>query len=680
MNLLSNFKPFKISKLLKKIRRFIRNLLIRKSLQKKREILRNSAISNKIFKKIYKNSNIEGIQKIFFENHLFAYSNEKEKEFLIKKINESCSDFLRDCLNYANNIVNNDFTIFEKKYSADDELDWNHSFFTNFRWSFIKSEKIMKHPLNKNVDIKYVWELNRHQFLPYLGLAYYYTGDEKYAKAFKYLVLDWISKNPPLYGINWISGLEVSLRLTSWLFSLFFFKSSNEINNVAFFEKIFKSLFQHAYFLRKFYERKSFNHTVGDLFGLFFFSKVFEKIKVMKKWEKKSYKLLYNEILRQIQSDGTHIEQSINYHRFVLEFFTLFIILNEEKLDRKAKKHIEKMYDFLILIIKPDGTYPLIGDNDDGKVLFLNCIKNNSVLELLNLGSILFNRGDLKFISKKLSLSSILLLGEKGFKLYKNLQEREPDKRMNFFQDAGFFVMRNSWAVNSHYLFVDFSDFGPNNASHSHSDITNIILCYNGKNIINDSGTYSYNLSWEDRNLYRSSLAHNLLTVNFKNQAKIKNWFAWENLPKVKRLVLINGDKIKLACLHDGYVNYFVERIILTNKNLSEILIKDKLLPNPKGAKEKLENVNIFLHFDKEVKIKKLNDSVVINDELKFRFHSKHKFSIILDRSYYSPHYGLRFERPIIKINFKVNNNNLDKLELITKITAIDNKKTNISK
>jgi len=250
---------------------------------------------------------------------------------------------------------------------------------------------------------------------------------------------------------------------------------------------------------------------------------------------------------------------------------------------------------------------------------------------------------------------------------------------MNFFQDTGFFVTRNSWAVHSHYLFVYFSDFGPKDALHSHSDITNIILCYNGKNIINDSGTYSYNLSWEDRNMYRSSLAHNILTINFKNQAKIKSWFAWENLPRVKRLVLINGDKIKLACLHDGYVNYFVERIILTNKNLSEILIKDKLLSNLKRAKGKLENVNLFLHFDKEVKIKKINDSVVINEELKFCFHSKHKFSIILDRSYYSPRYGLRLERPTLKINFKVNNNNLNKLELITKITPIDKKHSDIS-
>ncbi|GAH32555.1 unnamed protein product, partial [marine sediment metagenome] len=111
------------------------------------------------------------------------------------------------------------------------------------------------------------------------------------------------------------------------------------------------------------------------------------------------------------------------------------------------------------------------------------------------MGCILFRKEELKFITKQISPISLLLFGEKGIKTFNELESIEPNKNFEYFDKSGYFVIRNNWTDNATYLFADFGRFGPLTAPHSHSDITNIIFSYNGKNIIIDSGNYSYNKS-----------------------------------------------------------------------------------------------------------------------------------------------------------------------------------------
>ena len=73
-------------------------------------------------------------------------------------------------------------------------------------------------------DKKITWELNRHQFFQQLGRAYWRTGDESYAESYVAYVTSWMDANPPKLGINWASSLEVSFRVISWLWALYFFK------------------------------------------------------------------------------------------------------------------------------------------------------------------------------------------------------------------------------------------------------------------------------------------------------------------------------------------------------------------------------------------------------------------------------------------------------------------------
>ncbi|MFX1320919.1 MAG: alginate lyase family protein [Promethearchaeota archaeon] len=612
------------------------------------------------------------IRESFFNNQLFAYSNKNEKEKIIEYLNYNCNEEISNYLHYADKIINREFNIFEITYKFQEKINWHYSFFNDFSWQLQKSENIDIRPQNQEVDVKYVWEFNRHQFLTYLGFAYYYTKDEKYAKEFRNLILDWIKNNPTLYGINWYSGLEISIRLISWIFTLYFFESSKEINNDLFFKEIFKSIFQHVYYLKYFYTRRGLNHTIGELFGLYLFSKVFRSLKPTQKWEKKYLRKFKKQIILQTRPDGTNIEQSVNYHRFVLEFFSLFYILDPNSLKREERDLIGKMYDYLLYIIRPNGTFPLIGDFDDGKVLLLTTYKESSFIDLINLGSIIFQREDLNFISKRIFPSSILLLGPKGYEIHNKLNKIIPNNTYKYFKNSGYIVIRNNWSEESNYLFVDFGVFGAKSSGHTHSSITNFIYSYKGKDIINDSGTYSYNKSWKERNLFRSSKAHNILVVNNQNQAKIKSWFSWEDKPKLDRSITINQG-IDLTCRHNGYKRFFVERKILTTQTLIPLILKDKVIPLKNLDKSRMYRINLYLHFDKNAEIKLENNIITINKELEIEVLSEDISKVTLEKFYYSPNYGIKEECWILNVHLdkKFNNNKLT--EITTLIHRINN-------
>ena len=66
-------------------------------------------------------------------------------------------------------------------------------------------------------DIKQIWEPSRHQHLTVLAAAYAITGDERYAERVAEHLRSWWAANPPLRGVHWISGIELGIRLLSWV-------------------------------------------------------------------------------------------------------------------------------------------------------------------------------------------------------------------------------------------------------------------------------------------------------------------------------------------------------------------------------------------------------------------------------------------------------------------------------
>src|SRR5699024_5122650 len=62
-----------------------------------------------------------------------------------------------------------------------------------------------------------LWELSRHQYLTVLAAAFAVTGDDRYANRVADHLKSWWAANPPLRGVNWTSGIELGIRLISWV-------------------------------------------------------------------------------------------------------------------------------------------------------------------------------------------------------------------------------------------------------------------------------------------------------------------------------------------------------------------------------------------------------------------------------------------------------------------------------
>src|SRR4029450_11264776 len=65
--------------------------------------------------------------------------------------------------------------------------------------------------------VKQVGEPSRHQHLTVLAAAYHLGGDERYAQAVAAQLRSWWTASPFLSGIHWTSGIELGVRLLSWV-------------------------------------------------------------------------------------------------------------------------------------------------------------------------------------------------------------------------------------------------------------------------------------------------------------------------------------------------------------------------------------------------------------------------------------------------------------------------------
>ncbi len=609
-------------------------------------ILNNSNHSEYFFKKYLRKyyNQTENIKNIFYLKSIYKLNSKYEKkELLIDIINTDFREFKKRVIKQANNILDNKFKIFEKNHKFNDKIDWNFSFFQNEYWPLIESSKINFETKKTIKDIKYNWEFNRHDFFVSLGLAYYLTEEKKYSEKLKSLFIDWIEKNPPLYGPNWISCLEIALRINSWIISLYLIEDS-ELLSIDIFNKIFKSMFQQVFFLRYNFKKRSFNHTIGEQFGIFVFSLIFKKIKVLKDWHSKSQSLFLKQISRQTLSDGVHIEKSLNYHRFVLEFFSLIMIISPNILNQSQKSLINKMYSFLRDTIKPDSSIPLIGDFDDGhlipSIFFYSSENHNQYKELLSLGSILFSRGDLKFICEDFSPMTLLFLGKKSYDIFKNIKKKAPNKLIHYYNASQYFLAKNNYTRDGNFLLFDMAEFGPGKGGHDHLDFTNIIYSYKGKPILIDSGTYRYNDTLNIRNIFRGYKAHNVLEIENESLIRGLKNFGWDVRPTILKNVKEYPNKIKLKATHNSFRNFITSRELILLKDLSEFELIDTIFY--KKLKNKEFKINIYFHFSEKNTLRILDNQIIINDELELvlKENKKKKYQIVEDQFLHSPNYG----------------------------------------
>lgn len=396
-------------------------------------------------------------------------------------------------------------------------LPWHQDFKTGREWPLRYCRDIEYLELDRPSDVKVPWELSRAQHLSTLGQAYWLSGDERYPQEFVSEVDDWMTRNPLGFGVNWACAMDVALRAVSWMWAFYLMGDAAPCRDNEFRLRFVRSMFMHGEFIARNLETSDINgnHYLSDAVGLVFLGVLFRDTAEGRAWLALGRRILVGEMAAQIYPDGVDHEASTPYHRLVLELFlTGYLLL--EKADAAAVppeswSRMERMLEFVAAYTKPDGSVPLVGDADDGRVQKLGWQPLNDHRYLLSTTAVRFGRGDFKTAAARFWDESFWLLGPGGAAAFERLPGSGNLSRSVAFPHGGYFVLQNA----STHVFVDAAEVGMRGrGGHGHNDILSFELFMNGANLITDCGAFIYTASREWRNSFRSTAFHNTMQVD----------------------------------------------------------------------------------------------------------------------------------------------------------------------
>jgi len=503
-------------------------------------------------------------------------------------------------------------------------------------------------------DSKVTWELNRHQHLVTLAKAYCLTGDEKFASELFRQWHQWHAQNPYPIGINWASSLEVAFRALSWIW-LYHLLAGSPVMPAGFRRSWLRALAisgRHIdCYLSTYFSPNT--HLLGEAVALFFIGTLCPEIASARRWQQRGWQTVLQEANRQVRSDGLHFEQSTYYHVYALDFFLHSAILasvNHIDVPKEFDNTIERMLDALAALAR-NGPVPRLGDDDGGRLFDPSRNCSEHMLDPLATGAVLFGRGDFKSIAGRPREEMLWLLGEPGLQEFDRIPASKPPGNSAAFGASGLYLMTGDgrdWQ-----LVIDAGPQGAHTAGHGHADALSLTANYKGRVALIDSGTFQYVGRGSERDVFRSTSAHNTLGVAGLDQAEGQGPFRWENLPNVEAEGWIAGKTFDLFVgSHDGYSrlpNPAVHRRFVFALKSGLWFVRDLVL----GSGE--YPLDLYWHIDREF-IHKTNSDCFVSDSIGLQFLTPdgQGWMRSVEEHVDSPAYGRKRNHPVLHFSTKV--------------------------
>jgi len=410
-------------------------------------------------------------------------------------------------------------------------------------------------------DKKITWELNRHGHFVTLGQAYLLTKDDRYAETFVGHLTAWLDANPPRRGINWASSLELSIRCIAWLWAMPCFAWSPRLTPTIIW-RVLKSLFQQGSYIESYLSLYSApnTHLTGEALGLLYLGTAVPWLADASRWRDVGLRILLEQLSRQVQADGVYFEHTSYYHRYTTDFYIHAVLLSRAgvlTLPPAVHETLGRLLDHLLWIMRPDGKSTLYGDDDGGRLLALHQRESGDFRDTLQIGAALCGNGLWKWAAGPASPEVLWLLGPDGLEAYDRLAPLEPDSVVKRFPSSGFVVLRDGWKERSSYVFMDAAAHGAMNYVHAHADALSIEYASEGVAWIVDPGTYTYTKDSALRDQFRSSSAHNTVTVEGQSQSQSNGPFSWAQIAETT-LEELTASTEGATCrgVHNGYERF----------------------------------------------------------------------------------------------------------------------------
>lgn len=557
----------------------------------------------------------------------------------------------------AESILAHKIAVFSRVYDFGPVIDWHSDPETNIQWPFQHYSR-MPIKTGDNSDVRVVWELNRLHHLTTLGRAYTLTADERYAEEFLIQLAHWYEENPPRFGPNWMNAMEAAIRSVNIIAATEMFRASPQMTDEAI-GLVLKLLLAHGIFIRsnlEFSYRTASNHYLSDLIGLFAIGMAVPELDESSEWVAFSTPRLLNELQRQVYSDGVNYEGATGYHRLVLEIFTLFFSIshaNDVELPGEAWERLESMFEFVCHYLKPNGTAPIIGDSDDGRLLRFKERPPMDHSYLMSIAAVLIEKDKFKQ-SSRIDEEAIWWFGASGREAFESLPVNEQPPSSRAFPEAQIFVARSD----SLYSIIDCGDHGAGGrGSHAHSDALSLEVFAFDRTFLRDPGTFVYTASRQWRNLFRSTVFHNTARVDGFDISRITDslFTLGPNVKPVVNQWESRKERDVLDAEHHAYSRLespvIHRRIVTLDKREGYWIIEDVFMGEGPHLFEFFFNFDIGL----DVKLEENNRAVAHDDRVALAVIpvSGHELEAKVAVRWVSPCYGTRIRSSGIIYRFE---------------------------
>lgn len=381
--------------------------------------------------------------------------------------------------------------------------DWHAGFSTDCRWPLIPSYHLNCKQRDDIGDPRINWELNRHrQFIRLAVSGNLSRLDE--------LLNDWTKHNPFLWGIAYVSPMEIALRAISWMTAarLIAEKLPKNTPPSPFTHNLINKLLTGAANMAEYLSRhlsgfsSANNHLIVEAAAVALAGILFNK----SVWTEKAITILSRELQLQVSRDGVDLESSLHYHGFVLEAY-LLVWREKKELGLIWADRLKRMAQFVAASRVGNNCWCIFGDDDEARIIDPGFGDDDYFDYLLNFYT---------------ELSGI------------NIKELcVADQSSKTFSEGGYSFLRKD----DIFLGIDHAPLGFGAiAAHGHNDILSFQMFVAGKPILIDPGTYLYNIDIARRNLFRSTRMHNTVVVNDIEQSQMLGAFLWGKKAESKLL------------------------------------------------------------------------------------------------------------------------------------------------
>jgi len=518
------------------------------------------------------------------------------------------SAWVRSATDVADNLLRHRFRYFALgEISLGETIRWNHEYKRDIDTPLVFGPWMDYRDNEAYGDFKYFWEVPRLQHLILLAKAYYLTGRADYAEEVLHQLRQFQKESPYLLGVNWTVSMEAGIRLISLCWITMFLRQylGEHREGLDLIEGVVRANLDYVVHNYARYSSAN-NHLIGEAAGVFVTSICFGHLRGMRRHRDKAQEILSREIHLQHYSDGVNKEQATHYQVFAMQFFLLAGLLgraNGRDFSTEYWQMLEKGVEFIGAMFDDRCQLPQIGDSDDGRAVVLSAETADDTVTVLATAAAVFDRYDVKRKVEHFDEGSFWLLGARGREAFENLEaDGRTDELPSRFDHGGYYLLDVKNGAGLRVVF----DCGPLGfgaiAAHGHADALSFTLAVGNLPFLIDPGTYTYDRKNPLRNYFRSTAAHNTLTVDGYDQSEMAGPFLWGRKANahIEQYVDDPG-RMTVAGWHDGYMRLsepvIHRRTIDIEKATGIVRLRDTL--SGEGAHE----VAIWFHLSPECEI-----------------------------------------------------------------------------